>query len=435
MTKPLFPIGCWTYFIGIDDAPDDLIQNWVDLGITTPLAPGCGSKENTLAFLDKCLAHGIYPYLNDGRVTSDKVYNDAHVPDYAAYREKVAQAVADYGHHPAVSGFFIQDEPSAEEWEPCLEAAKIHLELAPHLTPFLNFLPWFDNDPGHAKRMGVTEQEMRSPAPLARYLDESLYKSGMPMMGYDCYTQQYRGTRGWDTYFSNLRQYHDFVRRHPGTIFNTTLLCVSHFDYYVETEEDFRWQINTAAAMGAKALWWFYPDMRCGDGYNYREAPINQLAERTPNFTRMSTEVRLFTKQYGDVMATLTPEDAYLTVQSYGGMPLFGGDADVVRVDTVDQAAVGPEPMLVSFFHNDDGTRYLALVNCSRTDSHAVVVFAAPGVTLTQLMWNGNYLPWRIHGEKTMEKNGRTCYPTDMTWFAPGQLNLYRIGHGTNNRE
>jgi len=411
-----YPVLCWTYHAftnRLDDAR--IVADWKALGINRPLSPrvdGTTDKVAFRAFLDRCLAAGIRPYVYDTRIadvgnirTLVRERNDGG----ATYRALVRQVVADWGDHPAVAGFYVGDEPDAPDASATFLAARIQREEAPKLEPLLNLLPWFD---WIGPRIGAKS--------LGEYLDRCRRESGLDFLGYDCYAQQKgaRTDKDLDDYFHNLREWAEFGRR-SGVRWNTTLLCTPHYSYVVESADDFRWQISTAAAMGAKGLSWFYPDIHAGAHDNYRDAPVNALGERTATFDRMGTQMRLFQRQFGAALMGLTWDSAICFGRAFGGIPLIAsGTNGLVRT------VASRDGALVSCFRDAEGRPYAALVALSRTASDRLTVTFAAETKPEILGWNGRWKPLATTFDPLdREKRGPQ---TVSLHAAPGQLFLVR---------
>lgn len=410
-----FPVFCWTYYPFADRLGDEkVISDWKDLGFNAPLTPrvdAATDKKEFRSFLDKCLEAGLHPYVYDTRIADrDVIFKIIGADNKGAesYRKLVREVVADWGDHPAVRGFYVCDEPLKDDSSAAFLAARIQREEAPHLQPFLNLNPWFDS-----------MVELLGAKNLAEYLDRAHRESGLDFMGYDCYAQQIEGYHDNDIgdYFRNLREWAEFGQR-TGVRWNTTLLCVPHFRYVIKSADDFRWQISTAAAMGAKGISWFYPDHHLGPHVNYRDPPINAFGERTPTFTWLSTEMRYFQHQFGAEMMRLTWEKAYCVGKTFGGLPQFVPGIDCEGSDRNLLEARG-ESLLVSFFHDDDGMRYAAIVNLSHESSKDSNFTFAGGIKAESREWNKwdrFWEPWAPNKVKDIWRP-----------LAPGQMILIRF--------
>lgn len=415
-----YPVMCWTYrgFEKIEDW-DYLIDNWVRLGINRPLTPvvdGKTDKAKFRAFLDKCHAAGLKVYVYDERIGPRGAIKFAKKGDEAAYRAACRAVKQDWGNHPAVVGHYVYDEPDAPEAPGIFKAARIQREIMPDKEPFLNLLPWYTHC---EKRFGANS--------LEEYLAWCHKDSGLSFFGYDCYTQQLRKDYAYEGYFKNLRIWGEFAKR-TGIRWNTTLLCTQHFAYRIAGIDDFRWQISSAAAMGASGLCWFYPD-HTGDYHgNYRDAPINPLGERTQTFAWMGEEMRIFQHRYGKEFATLKFDKAMMKGKTFGGVAPFARDELLLDVRTDDKK--DDKPLLVSFFHDAKGARYAAIVNLTHNpeESRWIRMAFSDKAKPFHKMWDGwkRLTPSKDAGLANLLKEKGPVNSLGL-YFAPGQLALIKL--------
>lgn len=425
--ETVFPIMCWTYY-PFESALDldYTIDNWVKLGITHPLAPSISSttdKAQFRRFLDKCQKAGLKMFLTDKRVgpgAVQRVMVDGK--DEAAYREACRAVRADWNDHPAVAGYYLFDEPYTNQLEGVLRAAKIMGEEMPDKQPFLNHHPWYNQ----SRATSLTN--MYGTSVMREFLMRAVEKTGLKAMGYDYYRQQAPGTNGYDTCFYNLREWSEFSQA-TGVKWNVTMLCTEHYNYLVNSDIAFRWQLSVGAAMGASAITWFYPDHHSDGHGNYRNAPINQLGERTQTFNWMSHENRIFQHQYGSLFATLKWQGASMAggATTFGGVPRFTPDERGITA-----IRVNPEsdlPILVSNFTDEKGGRYVVLVNLRKDVEGSRKIYFDIPVSIKPLWKQWDHwktmepVEWAkpkptASGEK---QNSYTFY------MAPGQLAFIRL--------
>ena len=416
-----YPIACWTYmrFEEQTRPVEQVVKDWKDLGITHPLMPvTCGrtDKQAVLHMLDLCHRYDLHALMCEERVYVPAMRRLQRTGDEATYRKGVAESLADWGKHPACAGFFLWDEPDSNDVAVVVQASRICKEMDPTKIWYVNLLPWYD---WIGPRIGNND--------YADYLDKITKASTLDSMGYDFYEQQNELTgleKGTDLYFTNLRQWMELTLRRPGFRYNVTQVCVNLYNYRLSSQDDFRWQISTAAAMGAKAINWFYPDMSSkvqSCAQNYRNAPINEFGERSQTFEWMSVENRHFQRQYGSEFMRLTIESAAMTQKARGGLKLYEKDADVVRISS-------PYPLLVSFFRDAQGVRYMAAVNLDRTRSqHATFTFA-PSVKPMQRVFTREYAKLSTNADPVAERDagGRQAHSAGR-YLAPGQLLLVKL--------
>ena len=393
-----FPIGFWNY-VAIENQDASAVKDWVDAGVTLTMGPlyGAGQADRMRSILDACQEAGIRIILCDQRSS----WRTLESGDKEGYRAGMAQAIAELGDHPAVLGFHVGDEPGTGSFPCACQAMRIQKEMAPHLTPFLNLLPWY---PGVEQRVGY--------ARWADYLDAYAREAAPEFLCYDCYSQMNPGTEGWEMYFTNLREFQEAGARH-GIPFWTTLLSVGHFRYRCPKEDDIRWQVNTALAHGAAGLLWFFFYMRTPHE-NYRVSPIDEHYERTETYDWLSRVCRTFLKSTAPVMTALTLSRVRHVGQAWGGTPLMDETGLVVRA-----ASSTGTPLIVSEFKHTGGADYVMIVNNSQTEStQATLQVRGDRPQLHAVGWLAKESPV---GETQVDWAGITA------WLAPGQMALYRV--------
>lgn len=415
----VFPIICWTYY-SFEKAQDldFTVDSWVQMGITHPMAPSVGpdtDKAKFRQFLDKCHAAGLKMILTDRRNGPGAVHRwllDKNDPE--GYRTACRAVAADWNDHPAVYGYYVFDEPMANQKAGAYAAARIARKEMGGKMILLNQHPWHVgfNEENLKKHYGTTC--------MRTWLDEFRAETGLEWLGYDCYQQQDPGTNGLAKCFYNLREWDEFARA-TGQKWNVTMLCTEHFNYLIRSDIDFRWQLSVGAAMGANAINWFYPDHH-GDGHgNYRNAPINQIGRRTQTLEWMGQEILVFQRQYGALFAQMKHEGAYITSFPYGGMPLFtGNDPDVKGVRLSGDAK---DPMLVSFFRDAKGVRYVVVVNLNKEidGSRRIVLDLAADIRPALKMWDH----WKpLTGKTHADVRVKHYYNN---YLAPGQMAFIRL--------
>lgn len=399
-----YNLSCWTYF-PISASRDKLAKDYCDLGLNAPMTPVFSEGDNPsdmIRLLDEFHKLGSQAIVYDDRVTA-KAGN--HI-DEEEYRKLFKVSLEQFGSHPAVKGFYVGDEPDAPDASYFFQVARIQREMAPDLLPFLNLLPWFDL---LAERIGA---EAYGP-----YLDRAVEEGNLKLLCYDCYTQMWEGDRGYDVYFNNLREMRDASKRHQIS-FGTTLLSSGHYDYMCPNQNDFRWQISTAAALGAKFLSYFYVTTDAYE-HNYRNFPVNMFGERTEVFGWLSEENRVFLARYADLLLELTCEKSEFTEKSYGRIPMFQADATLLEAGNVKDIN-----MLVSTFVDEEGVRYRVIVNMDREKNIAAHLCFAPNVQLEQLLFNRE---WKLCSQYTDAVGAMSNDGASVTlWMAPGQMEILR---------
>ncbi|MBO4229587.1 MAG: hypothetical protein J5938_04470 [Clostridia bacterium] len=404
-----YPIGFWNY-TPVGQLGPEAVKDWADLGMTFALSPQFGPNSDPkilLSILDACADRDIGVILNDYRAR----WNGAS-DDPKAYADRFRAAYEQFGKHPAAIGFHVGDEPSDDKgFADACEAHRIQLAVAPELTPHLNFLPYWE---------GQEKNILKAPT-FADWAKRMAKEADLKILCYDCYAQMNPEETGTHQYYTNLRKFSEAADA-SGILPWTTLLSVGHFRYRIPSEDDFRWQVNTAAASGMKGLLWFfvYAVMIA----NYRLSPIDEFGDRTETFSHLSRVNRLFLHEFGDFFLKAEHRSTWHTGKAYGGYSLFeAGKTDPLLLDVTCEQGL---PGLVGLFELD-GKRYFAIVNNSPKENGCFVLHLPKGAkTFQRLNWNGGYDDLRVsHHDAYYRETEDEIQGGD--WLAPGQMKIYRI--------
>lgn len=398
-----YPIGFWNILHATQLGPE-AVQDWVDFGTTLTTSgryyPG-QDKEKFIRILDACQEKGIQVLVEDARASYHNV-------DNGHYEEDARQVIADFAWHPAVYGFHLGDEPDGHQTEQAVRAVQVYKELCPEKQQYLNLLPWYSD------QYGGVEARVAIQTDYKQYLLDFVRRSGIGILSYDCYFQleELHGQltdRALETYFRNLRIFQE-VAAETGIELWYTTLAVGHMMYRCPTEDDIRWEINTAVAHGVQALfyWFLYSGFY---NANYRVAPINELFERTETFNWVSTENRLFQDVFGKLFTELKLEQAYHVGTAYGGFPLLEESRDPYVKKAY---AANGVPLIVSRFRREadpDHLYYAVVCNSQREPASVYVEFHEPA-EIFEVRSTG--------GKVTLSPRG--LKESIQYWYAPGQM-------------
>jgi hypothetical protein len=345
---------------------------------------------------------------------------EAYKKDPEGYDAVFTEAVKDFGSHPAVVGFFIGDEPSGDGIEPCKAIVRKQLEIAPHLMPYLNFLPY-----EYLKNCDANTQGK----PFDKWMADFAEESGCPAFSYDCYYQMRPEPEYIDNFYQNLHNYSRAARKSDRFLFSI-MLGTGHFRYRVPNEDELRWQFNGAVACGAGGVFWFtfYTPER---NNNYRGGAIDEFGRESPTYYAMSNVHRLFLRDYAELINQSTHRKTMCIGRCYGGYDRFRPESPFA----VEHGIVGVNsehgvPGMLSFFDGPDGRKFVMLFNNSYSDSGFF--------TLT--LKNTLKTPWRVFSDEKVdfEKRHWDAYfrRTDVAaeigvWLAPGQFNLFELEYET----
>lgn len=407
-----FPIGFWNY-VSLENQDASAVKEWKEAGMTLAMSPNFNSrvhsKNKMIEILDEAQRQGITVILCDDRALWEGVDSDE-----AGYRRRFQEALDDFGSHPAVLGFSIGDEPGGRDHKDFMRACKAYIiqkEMAPHLSPFCNLLSW-----------SIGMEPYINNLPWSKVLDIYCEQSDTDFLCYDCYFQMNPGHEGWDAYFRNLREYSEASKRY-GIPFWTTLLSVGHFRYRCPKEDDFRWQLNTAIAHGAKGILWFFFYM--GDAAdNYRVAPIDEHWERTETFEWLSRVNRTFLKGHAEIIKDLELVKVYHQGEAWGGVELFAPDNLVSEFKSFYNI-----PLILSEFKDIDGHNYIMVVNNSQVESNKFeieITGSKPELFKFDRHGSANKVKPEINIFTNYESTNQDIVRFEQ-YLAPGQGELFRV--------
>lgn len=390
---------------GKDIEPAEMIREWYELGLTLMIAYSDSNDwARTHALLDEAQKCGMQLIIQDWGANVDNLIINGE----DRYRESMKKLVDEFGSHPATFGFYVTDEPHVDNLEDTLKACRINNELAPHLTAYVNLLPWFD---WIAERMGTKA--------YGPYLDRVVKEGELKLLSYDCYAQMYENKVGYNDYFNNLRE-QSLASKRNNVPFHNIVLCTGHYDYMCPTKDDLLWQLNTSVAHGAKGVSWFLLDNP--DEHNYRNSPINLLGERTPEYYTLSEVNRIFNEYHGKVFATLTHDESYHVCKAYGGVSLFEPFGCVLEIESR-----GNVPLIVSGYHNDEGERFFAICNNTTDTTTCVTLTIKEGVEILKCRCGNTFGRPDSLTDPVGERENKVGNTKTYTFFmSAGQLVLFK---------
>ncbi len=175
------------------------------------------------------------------------------------------------GRHPALFGFYLQDEPPARHFAGLARVAAALQKAAPGKLPYINLFP----DYATAEQLGSEN--------YALYVEEFLHLVHPPFLSFDHYALFEDGTLR-PSFFSNLE-----VIRSAGLKqaipFWAIILGNCHFTYAEPSDAGLRFQVYSALAYGARGICYFTyftPDIG-----NYRLAAIDAHGNKTETWTKL----------------------------------------------------------------------------------------------------------------------------------------------------
>lgn len=206
-------------------------------GFTVVGAPCEGeiSSELNRRALDIAQRHGLTMWIADRRISQYKARPDWEAPLLAA--------VADYQDHPALSGYFLIDEPAAGRFDDLARVVRmLHLK-DPQRLAYINLLPDFV-PPEHLEADSYRD-----------YVESFVRKVRPRLLSYDHYPFKKKG-EDRPSYFENLGMIREIAQRHS-LPFLLIVQAMPHGPYRDPSEAELSWQVFHALAYGASGVSYF----------------------------------------------------------------------------------------------------------------------------------------------------------------------------------
>ncbi|NPV45649.1 MAG: hypothetical protein HPY69_01720 [Armatimonadetes bacterium] len=385
-----FPIGYW-----YGPPPEaNTLETWqtvADAGFTFGGMTGYG-REGNLRMLDYCQQVGIQAMVIDGRTQLGTLASDN-------WREVLRQVVADYGHHPALFGYYIQDEPNYRSFRDLGLISQELERLDPRHLPYINLFPTY-----------ASVEQLGNPT-YADHLETFLSIVKPVILSYDHYALLSNDSERPD-WFENLALIREAALRHdkpPWVI----ILSLPHLGYRDPTAAEMRWQVYTSLAYGMKGImyftYWTHPDWEKAGQIAIVDSQ-GRPARLYSIVKKLNTEIRTL----GRVLLGLESTGVYHTRQpaasgspawptappyraddwSPPGTMVLGADAEV--------GVSGQQPVVVGTFRDARGTAYVLVANQSFRTAADVTLTVRPHVTGVRLMdpSTGAMRPQTLDGRK-----------------------------------
>ena len=341
-----FSFSMWVYNDIREFTPDEM-KIWVDCGMNVPLAPktyiGRDAPSVLIPWLDRAEEYGIKLIANYEEIS----YGDYMKIGREAYIERLKPLIDALGSHPALYGFYVGDEPFCrEELEASADVIEIHKQLAPHLTPFLNYTG------ASAKFSG----EARGGRTLSEWMKYVHDRTGVGMICFDEYDQSINDGGGKTNFFYTVDQMVGAGKACDTDVWGC-LISVGGHVYGEPTEVGIKWQIHMAAALGLRGVLWFkfYDRDFANDAYG---APIDEFGNKTQAYYGIYRTQRRFMNHYGEFIMKMKHKKTYSITLDRGIFPVFKPEDHGMITDIrADDEAI------VSFFDGEDGYEYMCVCN------------------------------------------------------------------------
>ena len=326
-----------SYWCGPPESVTNLNKAYAEVaecGFNYTLLPCTGvSDKGNKAILEACKKSKLKYILYDSRIASAE-------PSSPAFKTNVAAAVAEYGKHTALGGYFIADEPDYTAIARVGAINRALLEADPKHLPFINLYPNYV--PAFALAGHTYEQ----------YVEDFLTNARPRLLSFDHYALLDNGTLR-PNYFENL----EIVRRQGlkhdvpiSFIFQLT----SHGSYRDPSEEELRWQVNTGLIYGTKALLYFtYWHPPADPVFAKSVAVIGPKGERSYHYAQVK-RINAAINVWAPTLMKLKSTGVYHS----GDLPL-----GTQRLPETLLQIKGDGAFIVGTFRHQDGSDWLMIMN------------------------------------------------------------------------
>ncbi len=414
-----FPLGFWSP--GHVKLPrdtehfgPDCVDLWQDGGFTFAMTPSFDAFDEEavktvkgiLSRAEELKIKVILVPIFDRWADMEKVNRD--------YPPIISKLYSDFKDFSAVYGIYAIDEPhSPERHEVANRMLNLQKELAPGWVPYFNLLPYWE-----PVGLDICWKHQGFDC-FSASLDDFIKKGDADCISYDLYHPMKVGEQGYANHFNCLRYYREAALRH-GIPFMNILLSIGHFNYRCPNYDELRWQFNTSLACGVSGISWYYLYQGI-HSINYRNAPIDELWEKTEAWYNVRKIQREFLSTYGDLFSKIVCYRTEFYGRAYGSDPTFCPSDIVMGIET----DVMHHPLLVSYFVDEQGDKYLMIVNNTNDpEGSSKVHVTFSGDVELQYFDHGEPSKWGyICDNYTKVDGNQVC----QYWLAPGQEVLVKV--------
>jgi hypothetical protein len=295
--------------------------------------PGETVLENK-RMLDLCQQVGLKAMVVDDRINWAMTQDDD-------WRGKLARVVADYGSHPALWGYYVQDEPNHENFRGLSEVYGELVRLDPKHAPYINLFPTY-----------ASVQQLGTPT-YADHLERFLNTVHPMMLSYDHYCLM-AGGKDRPDFFENLELIREAALRHGIPAWNIIQACSWTPAVRVPNAAEMRWQVYTSLAYGIKGILYFvYWTWESGEEHSVAIVDAKgQPGPLYPVVKQLNAEMRTL----GPTLVGLTSTGVFHTGPTIPtACRRLGSDA-ILQVPS-------DVPLVVGFLQDAAGAQYAFIAN------------------------------------------------------------------------
>ena len=297
--------------------------------------------RQSLQMLDHCHSTGLRGVVNVKRLAPPV----AEDPPPSNWKELVRSAAERFAQHPALYGYMVRDEPSADVFPQLGRVAGEFQRVDPDHDICVNLFPIYAS----SEQLGVASYE--------QYLDEFLRTVNPPALCYDHYPFMRHGEDRRD-YFHNLEVARRACLKHDTPLWIVVLSgWWQHFR--TPTVAELRWQAYGALTYGIKGIAYFtyWPvkdDYAAAVDYGGAPQPLYESIQR------LNQELAVL----GTQLAAMRSVGVY-----HVGQDIPVGCQQLPDDSWLD--VIENPPLAIGLFESKDGDKYVLLMNrnCERAET------------------------------------------------------------------
>ncbi len=335
--------------------------------------------------LDVAARHGLRVWVNDPRLG-----NGVGDPQAAAV---VRDVVADYHDRPALAGYFVADEPEAEDFAGVGAITKQLHAQDPERFAYVNLLP----DYVGPERLGAPSYE--------DYVERFIAAAQPRLLSFDYYP--FRVDEDRPSFFTNLATMRTVAERHR-LPFMLIVLAMPHGGYRDPTEAELAWQVFHAVAFGARGISYFaYWTPAAVPQANVQRFRLGLI--ENGKTTRHYFEAQRLNRAVRAFVAQLAGFRSIAVADSTGQ---FGDRFPLGPIEAIDGGAI-----TAGWFTDDDHRLATMLVNRDYRRAASVTIRLRPGASIPE-QFDLETGEWRLGLSKPIDiLPGHAAL---LRWAAPG---------------
>ncbi|HLV78664.1 MAG TPA: hypothetical protein VKT32_00240, partial [Chthonomonadaceae bacterium] len=326
------------------------------------------------------------------------ILSDARMPlaitGHSDAENALKAIVSDYHRYPALLGYFLTDEPGADQFVGLAEVVAALHKLDPDHLVYINLFPNYatNNLDAHPSQLGTDNYPL--------YLQQFVQTVKPDLLSFDFYGFLEKGDR--PGFYGNLAAAQRALASAPPlTPLWPVVLSVQHGPYRALTENELRFEAMQALVYGAQGLTYFTYWLPQDDKtFTWSHGILNREGTPGPLYEAISAVNR----QVKDIGKWLYGARNLATFQT-GDVPLDGK----AQEDDVPAKVTGPGNLSVGLFRDQIGFLYVLVTNRDYAKPVSTQVLLDAGdhplqaLDLAKNRWNPTTGPKNGDGETTLE--------------------------------